>query len=325
MRVSAVGAICSLLVFAAMPDRVWAQGYPARPVRLVVPVAAGGAGDIVARTVASKLSEMWGQQVVIDNRPGANTIIGTELAAKAKPDGYTWLLGVQGSLAINPVTYSKLPYDVLNDFDPVTQITNYGYVLVVHPSLPVRTVRELVALAKSRPGELTYGTSGAGGSNHLAGELFRLMARVRLNAIPYKGSAPALTALLSGELSLMFDTLITSIPQLKAGRLRALGVTLSRRSSSLPDVPTIAEAGVPGYRFDAWQSIVVPAGTSREIVNKIHADVVKVLAMPDVRRKLVDEGANELVGSTPEQFAVRIRSDIERYRKLIRDAGISVQ
>ena len=314
-----------LILFACGVTSVYAQGYPNRPVRLVVPLAPGGAGDIVARTVAAKLSEMWGQQIVIDNRGGANTIIGTEIVAKAKPDGYTWLLGVQGSLAINPAFYAGLPYDAINDFDPVTQLTNYGYVLVVPPSLPVKSVRELIVLGKSRPGQLTYGISGTGGSNHLGGELFRLMTGVKMIPVPYKGSAPALTALLSGEVTVMFDTLITSIPQLKAGRLRALGVTLSRRSSSLPDVPTIAESGVPGYRFEAWQSIVLPAGTGKDIINKIQADTVRVLALPDVRRKLIDEGANELVGSSPEQLASLIRSDIEKYRKLIRDAGVSAQ
>lgn len=302
-----------------------AEIYPSRPIRLVVPLPPAGAGDIVARTVATKLSELWGQQVVIDNRGGANTIIGTEIVARAKPDGYTWLLGVQGSLAINPVTYRKLPYDALRDFDPVTQITRYGYVLVVPPSLPVRNAAEFVALAKRRPGEISYGTSGAGGSNHLAGELFRLTAGVSMNAVPYKGSSPALTALLSGEITCMFDTLITSIPLVRSGRLKALGVTLDKRSPSLPAVPTIAESGVAGYRFDAWQSIVVPAGTPRSIVTKIHADTVKILASPDVREKLVEQGANELVGSSPDEFRRMIASEIERYRKLIAAANVEVQ
>ncbi|MDB5927689.1 MAG: transporter substrate-binding protein [Betaproteobacteria bacterium] len=302
-----------------------AQSYPTRPVRFVVPLAPGGAGDIVARTVAAKLSDVWGGQVIIDNRGGANTIIGTDFVAKAKPDGYTWLLGVQGSLAINPAFYMKLPYDAVNDFDPVTQMTRYGYVLVVHPALPVKRTPELVALARTRPGDLAYGTSGTGGSNHLAGELFRLMTGVKMNAIPYKGSAPALTALLSGEVQLMFDTMITSIPLIKSGRVRALAVSLPKRSPSLPNVPTLAESGVPGYRFDAWQAIVVPAGTPKDIVRRIQQDVVRVLAMPDVRRALVDEGANEIVGSTPEEFGSHIRSEIERYRKLIAEAGIERQ
>jgi tripartite-type tricarboxylate transporter receptor subunit TctC len=203
-------------------------------------------------------------------------------------------------------------------------MTRYGYVLIAHPALPVKRVSDLVALARTRPGELSYGTSGTGGSNHLAGEMFRLMAKVKMSRVPYKGSAPALTSLLSGEIQLMFDTLITSIPLVKNGRVRALGVTLPARSPSLPEVPTIAESGVPGYRFDAWQSVVLPAGTPREIVSRVHNEVVKALAAPDVRRVLT-EGANEIVGSTPEEFGKHIRADIERYRKLIADAGIAKQ
>jgi len=319
-----VRSICAILaVLGSVPAA--AQNYPSRPIRFVVPLAPAGAGDIVARTVAAKLSESWGQQIVIDNRPGANTIIGTDLVAKAKPDGYTWLLGVQGSLAINPATYPSLPYDPEKDFDAVTQMTVYGYVLVVHPALPVKSVADLIALARSRPAELAYGTSGNGGSNHLAGESFRLAAGIRLNAIPYKGSAPALTALLAGDVPLMFDTLITSIPLLKAGRLRALGVTLPKRSASLPDVPTIAEAGLRGYEFTAWQAIVVPAGTDKAIIGKIHADTIKVLALPDVKRKLVDEGANELIGSPPDALTRLVHTDIQKYRKLIADSGIKIQ
>ena len=321
MSLPRIGLILALLF--AVP--AWAENYPVRAIRLVVPLAAAGAGDIVGRTVTAKLAEMWGQQIVIDNRPGANTIIGTDLVAKAKPDGYTWLLGVQGSLAINPASYPKLPYDAEKDFNPVTQLTLYGYVLVVHPAMPVRTVTELIGLARAQPGQLAYGTSGNGGSNHLAGESFRLATGVRMDAIPYKGSAPALTALLSGDVPVMFDTLITSIPLLKAGRLRALGVTLPLRSASLPDVPTVAESGVRGYEFTAWQSIVVPAGTDKAIIGKIQADVVKVLALPDVRRKLVDEGANELVGSTPEALGRLIHADIQKYRRLITDAGIRIE
>jgi tripartite-type tricarboxylate transporter receptor subunit TctC len=302
-----------------------AQSYPTRPVRLIVPIAPGGAGDIVARTVASKVSEFWGTQIIVENRAGANTIIGTEHVAKSKPDGYTMLLGVQGSLAINPAYYTKLPYDPLTDFDPVTQMTRYGYVVIVHPALPVKRMADLIALGRSRPGELAYGTSGTGGSNHLAGELFRLMTGAKMNAVPYKGSGPALTALLSGELQVMFDTLITSIPLIKAGRVRPLGVTLAKRAPSLPTVPTLAESAVPGYRFEAWQAIVLPAGSPRDIVRKIHGDVVKALGTPEVRRVLVDEGANELVGSTPEEFGKHIRSEIERYRKLITDAQIPRQ
>jgi tripartite-type tricarboxylate transporter receptor subunit TctC len=204
-------------------------------------------------------------------------------------------------------------------------MTLYGYVLVVHPALPVKNVIEFIALARARPAQLAYGTSGNGGSNHLAGEAFRLATDIKLNAIPYKGSAPALTALLSGDVPVMFDTLITSIPLVKAGRLRALGVTLPRRSSAMPDVPTISESGVRGYEFTAWQSIVLPAGADKAIVNKIQSDTVKVLGLPDVKRKLVDEGANELLGSSPDALARQIRNDIQRYRKLIADSGIRIE
>jgi tripartite-type tricarboxylate transporter receptor subunit TctC len=323
MPLSVRQALAAAMLFLAAP--AFGQAYPARPVRFVVPLSPGGAGDIVARAVAARLSEQWGQQVLIDNRAGANTIIGTELVARARPDGYTWLLGVQGSLALNPVYYAKLPYDAVADFDPVTQLTRYGYILVVPPSLPARSVRELVALAKARPGAMTYGTSGTGGSNHLAGESFRLATGIDLTPVAYKGSAPALTALLSGEITMMFDTLITSIPQVKAGRLRALAVTQTNRVKALPDVPTVAEAGVKDYRFEAWQSIVVPAGTDKAIVAKIQADTVKVLAQPEVRRALADDGANELVGGTPEELARLIRTDIERYRVLLKAAGIQAQ
>ena len=299
-----------------------AEIYPSRPIRLVVPLPPAGAGDIVARTVATKLSELWGQQVVIDNRGGANTIIGTEIVARAKPDGYTWLLGVQGSLAINPVTYRKLPYDALRDFDPVTQITRYGYVLVVPPSLPVRNTAEFVALAKRRPGEISYGPSGAGGSNHLAGELFRLTAGVSMNAVPYKGSSPALTALLSGEITCMFDTLITSIPLVRSGRLKALGVTLDKRSPSLPAVPTIAESGVPGFAFSTWTGLFAPRGTPKPVVDKLAAEVVSALKDPVLRMKLQSMGGNP-ESSTPGELADRIRQITAKMRKVIQDAGIS--
>lgn len=302
-----------------------AQGFPNRPVRFVVPATAGAAGDIVVRTVAVKLSEMWGQQIVVENRPGANLIIGTENVAKSKPDGYSWIMGQTASLAINPALYAKLPYDAAKDFDPVTQLTSYGYMLVVHPSLPVRNVKEFIALGRSRPGEIVYGSSGIGGSNHLTAELFRVMTGVSMNHVTYKGGAPALFALLSGEVAVVFDALITAIPLAKSGRLRGLGVTLGKRSGSIPEMPTIAEAGVPGYELDAWQSINVPAGTPREIINRIYEDTRKVLAMPDVRLKLIDQGGNELIGSSPEEFARALRSETAKYAKLIKDANIPKQ
>ena len=320
-----VAALCVLVLSQTLPGAATAQGFPNRPIRFVMPFAAGSGGDIVVRTIAGKLAEMWGQQIVVDNRPGANGIIGTDNAAKSKPDGYTWVMGQTATLSVNPALYSKLPYDATRDFDPVTQLTIYGYVLVVHPSIPVRSVKEFIALARARPAQVTYSSSGLGGSQHLAGELFQLMTAVRMTNVTYKGGAPAEVAVVAGEVAALFDTVITARPFVQAGRLRALGQTTRTRSSSMPDVPTIAEAGVPGYELDAWQSINVPAGTPREIVNRIYEDTKKVLAMPDVRLRLVDQGGFELIGSSPEEFARALRGEAEKYARLIRETNIPKQ
>ena len=300
------------------------SGYPERPIRLVIPFPPGASTDSLARMVARALSDQLPGTVVAENQPGANAKIGTEFVAKSKPDGYTWLLGVQGSLAINPALYPKLPYDAVKDFDAITLLTVYGYVLAVHPSMPARSLQELIAHIRANPGKVTYSTSGVGGSNHLAGELFRLTTNVDITPIPYKGTSLALNGLIAGEVSMMFDTLITSIPQIKSGRVRPLAVSLPNRSSSLPDIPTLAESGVPGYEFGAWQSIVAPSGTPKDIINKVYADTRKVLALPDVRFKLVDQGANELVGSTPDELSKLIRSEIEKYRALVKRASIQL-
>ncbi len=322
MRRLSVVAVAGLGLAGVVSSPVFSQEYPNRVIRFVVPAAAGGAGDIVARTVSGKLADLWKQQIVVDNKAGANTIIGTEFVAKSKPDGYTWLLGVQGSLAINPALYPKLPYDAVKDFDAITLLTVYGYVLAVHPSMPARNLQELIAHIRANSGKITYSTSGVGGSNHLAGELFRLTTNVDIVPVPYKGTSLALNGLIAGEVSMMFDTLITSIPQIKSGRVRPLAVSLANRSSSLPDIPTLAESGVPGYEFGAWQSIVAPSGTPKDIINKVYADTRKVLVLPDVRFKLVDQGANELVGSTPDELSKLIRSEIEKYRALVKRANI---
>ena len=318
-------AVCIFVLSGMLPGSAGAQGFPNRAIRFVMPAAAGSGGDTVVRTVAGKLSEMWGQQIVVDNRPGANLIIGTDIVAKAKPDGYTWIMGQTASLAINPALYAKLPYDAAKDFDPVTQLTKYGYVLVVHPSVPVKSVKEFIALARARPGELAYSSSGLGASQHLAGELFQFMTGVRMIHVAYKGGAPAEVAVVAGEVAALFNTELQAIPFVRAGRLRALGVTLPRRSGSMPDIPTIAEAGVPGYELDAWQSIMVPAGTPREIINRIYEDTKKVLAMPDVRQRLTVQGGNELIGSSPEEFARMLRSETSKYASLIRDTNVPKQ
>jgi tripartite-type tricarboxylate transporter receptor subunit TctC len=301
-----------------------AQGYPAKPVRMIVPFPAGGATDILARAVGQKLTEAWGQTVVVDNRAGANGGIGTELAAKSPPDGYTLLLGNSGPITVNPVLYKKTAYDPVKDLAPVTQGTSYAYVLVVPASGSVTSLKDFIALLKAKPGQLTYGSTGVGGGNHLSGELFNLMTGTKAIHVPYKGSAAALADLLGGQLSFMFDTPITSVPQLKAGKLRAVGVTGLKRSVSLPDVPTLDEQGLKGFELTQWQGVLVPAGTPRAVIDKLHAAVVKALKMPDVIERLSTQGGNELVGNTPEQFAQQIRNDLAKYAKLVRDARIRV-
>lgn len=302
-----------------------ADEWPSKPVRWVCPYVAGGAADIFSRTIGQKLGEVFGQTIIIDNRPGANGSIGTELVARAQPDGYTILMGQSGPLTVNPMFYKKLGYDTLTDFAPVTQGTLYMYVLVVQASNPVGNIKDMVAWVKSKPGALTYGSTGIGGGNHLAGELFNLMTQTKAIHVPYKGSALALADLLGGQLNYMFDTTITSVPQLKAGKLKAIGVTALKRSSSLPDVPTMDELGLKGYEITQWQAVVLPAGTPKAIVDRLNREVVRALKLPDVIERLATQGGNELVGNTPEQFAQVIKSDLAKYAKLVKEAGIKIE
>jgi tripartite-type tricarboxylate transporter receptor subunit TctC len=318
--------VLSAALAAAAAGAVAAEtDYPTKPIRWVVPYVAGGAADIFARTVGVKLYEQFGQTVVVDNRGGANGGIGTELVAKAPPDGYTLLLGNSGPVTVNPVLYQKVAYDPVKDLAPVTQGTSYAYVLVTQPSFPAATLKDLIALAKAKPGVLTYGSTGIGGGNHLSGELFALMTGTKLIHVPYKGSAAALADLLGGQLSFMFDTPITSVPQLRAGKLRAMGVTSLKRAAALPDVPTLDELGLKGFELTQWQAVLVPAGTPRPIIDKLNAAVVKALKMPDVIDRLATQGGNELVGNTPEQFGQVIRNDLAKYRKLVTEANIKAQ
>jgi tripartite-type tricarboxylate transporter receptor subunit TctC len=320
MKAYAIAALSMVIVAGAH-----AQSYPAKPIRFIVPYLAGGAGDIYARTMGQKLYEAMGQTVIIDNRPGANGIIGTDLLAKSPPDGYTIVMGNSAPFVLNPSLYSKLPYDPVRDFAPVTQGTYYGYVLVLHPSVPAKNIAELVALAKARPGQIAYGSTGTGGANHLAGEFLAMMTGVRLTHVPYKGSAAALADVLGGQLPMMFDTLITSIPQLKAGKLRAIGFSGARRAAQLPDVPTMDELGLKGFEVSSWQGILAPAGTPQSVVERLYAETVKALKMPDVIERLATQGGNELIGSTPAQFAALIKAEIVKYGKAIREAGIRIE
>ncbi|MDB5810636.1 MAG: transporter substrate-binding protein [Betaproteobacteria bacterium] len=311
-------------VLAALVGSLHAQNYPSRPIRFIVPYVAGGAGDIFARTIGQKYYEAMGQTVVVDNRPGANAIIGTDLVAKSPADGYTIVMGNSAPFVLNPSLYSKLPYDPVKDFAPITQGTYYGYVLVAQPSLPIKNLQELVAYVKTKPG-LAYGSTGLGGANHLAGEFLAMMTGIKLTHVPYKGSAAALTDVLAGQLPMMFDTPITSIPQLRAGKLRAIGFSGSRRSPQMPEVPTFDELGLKGFEVSSWQGILAPAGTPKAIVDRLYREAVKALKMPDVVERLSTQGGNELIGSTPAEYSAQIKAEIVKYGRIIKDAGIRVE
>ncbi|MGZ5094354.1 MAG: tripartite tricarboxylate transporter substrate binding protein [Burkholderiales bacterium] len=299
-----------------------AQSYPAKPVRMLVPFPPGGGTDYTARLISQKLTEIWGQQVIVDNRPGASTTIASEIVAKAPADGYTLIMGSTNH-TINPSLYPRIPYDTIKDFAPVTVAVTASYVLVVHPSLPAKTVKELIALARARPGEINYASSGSSGPQHIAGELFKLMAKVDMTHVPYKGGGPAVVALLGGHVQAQFSTPVSALPHVRTGKLRALGVTSLKRSNAIPQVPTISEAALPGYEAVTWWGILAPARTPREIVNKIHADTVKALQMPDTLEKLAREGVNP-AGTTPEQFATMIQDEMMKMAKIVKAANMKI-
>jgi tripartite-type tricarboxylate transporter receptor subunit TctC len=300
-----------------------AQAYPVKPVRMVVPFPPSGGTDVLARTFVQRLGEALGQQVVIDNRSGANGNVGTELAARAAPDGYTLLLNGGGTLAVNPSLYSRLPFDSVRDFAPISMVALQPSVLVVHPSVPAKTVRELVALAKSRPGQLNFASSGSGSLAHLSAEIFKSMAGVDMVHVPYKGAGPSLVDLIAGQVHLIFASSPSVMPHVKNGKLRALGVTTAKRAAATPDVPTIAEAGVPGYTVTGWYGLLAPAGTPAPIVSRLNAELVKVLAMAEIQEKLVGHGLEVSTG-TPQQFAEFLKAEIAKYAKVVRDAGVKV-
>ena len=303
-----------------MPSAGPAQQYPVRPVRFIVPFAPGGGSDVVARAIAHKLSETWGQQVVVDNRPGAATILGTDLAAKAPPDGYT-LLMASASYSINPYLHKHLPYETLKDHIPVTQTAFQPYLLVLHPSVPARDVKEFLALARAKPGALTFGSPGTGSGGHLAVEHFRLVTNTTMVHVPYRGGAPALTDLIAGQIQFMFPTMLAVAPHIKTGRLRSLAVTSAKRSVALPDLPTISESGVPGFEAVSWNGVMTPAGVPHAIISKIHNEIVQALKARDVRDKLAADGA-EPVGNTPEEFTRLIRHELDKWGKVTRAAGL---
>jgi tripartite-type tricarboxylate transporter receptor subunit TctC len=309
-----------MVLGVAAPLRVHAADeYPNRSVRFIVPYTPGAINDFVARLTAQKLTDAWGKQVVVDNRPGGGTLIGTDLVAKANPDGYTLLL-VPTAFAINVSLYPKLPYDPLRDFAPVTQLGSGPYLMVCAPQLPVKSVKELVALAKAKPGTLSYASTGSGGSAHLMGELLKSSAGIDLQHIPYKGLAPGLTDVMSGQVSCTFGTQVAVGAQVKAGRLRAIALTGNVRSKTAPDVPTIAEAGYADYHATGWWGVVVPAATPKPVITKLHTDIVRVLNQPDVRERLELQGV-EISATTPELFAKFIREEIVRWSKAVKLSG----
>ena len=303
-----------------------APAYPTKAVRMLVPFPTGGGTDFIARLVGQKLTEMWGQTLIVENRPGASMMIASEIVAKAAPDGYTIIMS-SSNHTINPSLYGNIPYDTMGDFAPVTLVGTSPFVLVVHPSLPVKTVRELIDLARLRKGQIAYASSGTGGPQQLAGELFKMMAKVDMLHVPYKGSGPAEVDLIGGHVQVMFATTVSGTPQIKAGRMRALAVTTLKRDSAFstvfPNLPTVAEAGVPGYEAGSWWGVLAPARTPRPIVNKLQGDIVKVLQMPDTRTKLMSQGGDP-GGNTPEQFTALLQEELVKWAKLVKAAKIKI-
>lgn len=304
---------------AALSGVATAQNFPAKPIRIVMPFTAGGSTDLLARVIAQKMTEKSGLQNVVDNKPGAATIVATEFAAKSPPDGYT-LLFVTTAFAINPSLYRKLPYDTLRDLAPVSLMTSSPNILVAHPALPANSARDLIRIAKARPGELTYASAGSGTAAHVSIELLQTMAGIKLEHIPYKGIPQASVDVMSGQVSMLITSLPNALPYMKLGKMKALGLTTAKRSATAPEIPTIAESGVPGYEASGWQGMVTVAGTPRDIIGRLNAEIVAILQLPEVREKLAADGS-EFIGSSPEQFAAHLKSEIAKWAKVVKDSG----
>ena len=299
------------------------QNYPTKPIRLVVPFAPGGGTDITARAVAQKLGESWGQTVVPDNRPGANGTIGVDITAKSAPDGYTITM-ISSSHAVNVGLYTKLPYDLLRDLAPVTQATSQPYVMVIHPSVPAKSVKEFIAYARSKPGGVNYGSSGTGGIAHLGGALLASIAGIEMVHIPYKGGAPSTMDLIAGQIQMQLGTLLLTGPHIKSGKLRVLAVTTPKRWPGTPELPTMQEAGVPGFAITQWYGMLAPAKTPPAIVNKLSQEISRLLHQPDVKERLAADGA-DAVGNTPAEFGAHIKSEIDKYGKLVKQIGLRAE
>lgn len=316
-RVFALVAVAGSLCDAAAQG----GGFPSRPIRFIAANSPGGGLDVTARAISPKLSAVFGQQVIVDNRAGAAGSVASEIVAKSAPDGYTIMVASLGGLAVNTNLYKGLSYHPLRDFAPVTWATSQSNVVVVHPSVPAKSVKELVALAKAQPGKITFGSSGAGNAGHLAGELFSSMAGVKMVHVPYKGGAPAMVDLMAGQIQLIFSSAPTAVPQVKAGRIRGLAVTTARRSVILPELPTIAEAGLPGFEADNWYGVVTTMKTPRAVIDRLNAEIVRALHAADVKQALLTQGL-EVRTSTPHEFGAYMKSEFEKWAKVIKDAGI---
>jgi len=311
------------VVLAAMPSLATAQAYPAKPIRWISPWPAGGANDIFSRAIGQKIGESLGQQVLVDNRPGAAGTIGSDIAAKAPADGYTLVMGSSPTHAIAPALYPALPYDPLRDFSAVTLVGSVPNVLVLHPSVPAKTVKEFIAVAKARPGKLNFASTGNGTSQHLSAELFKFMAGLDMVHIPYKGTAPALTELVAGQVDLAFENMPALIPHIQAGRLRALAVTTTKRSAVMPELPTIAEAALPGYDASVWFGVFAPAGTPRPVVDRLHGEILKALQTQDLKSRMVALGT-DVSGMGPDDFSAYVRKEIPKWANLVKAAGVKV-
>ena len=318
--INSIARTVALTLMCLAAPAALAQAWPSKPIRLIVPSLPGGGTDISARIIAPKLSESLGQQVVVENRAGAAMMIGGEAVARAAPDGYTLLMGIS-TLTINPSVHKKVPYDALRDFAPISQVISLPNVLLAHPSVPAKTVKELIAFARAHPGEITFASAGVGSNLHLSMELFLSMAKIKMVHVPYKGSGGALVDLIAGHVAVMTTTILSGISHLRSGRLRALGVTSAKRSAALPGIPTIAEAALPGYEAVQWYGVLAPAGTPREIIAKLHGSVVRALQDATVRERFLGDGAVP-VGSSPEEFAALMRAETTKWAKVIKDAGI---
>ncbi|HZM48796.1 MAG TPA: tripartite tricarboxylate transporter substrate binding protein [Burkholderiales bacterium] len=311
-----------LTAVPALPSPVYAQAYPAKSIRLVLPFAAGSAVDALARIYGQKMTETWKQQVAVDNRTGANGIIGTEIAARAPADGYTLYMGNVATLAINPNLYQKLPFDVVRDFAPITLVAAINSCLIVHPSLPVKNVKELVALAKARPGQLNYASGGVGSAQHIPMEMLKSMTGINIVHVSYKGLTPAFNDVVAGQVPMMIPGVVTALPLHQAGRLRIIATTAAKRTAATPDIPTIAESGVPGFDWDSWTGFLAPAGTPPQVIARVHAEVVRITRLPETSEKLP---GFEWIGSTPQEFGSYIKANLARIGKVVREANIKAE